>query len=113
MKIITTRELRKETKTFFDLAERERIAIKRGKKYVNLIVSNDPDKKYVDEDWIREFMSIPEKYRCNPFEISPTGDLFFADRRNVEHIDQAIRQAKEGKVKELTPELRKELFGEV
>jgi len=113
MKIITTRELRKETKTFFDLAERERIAIKRGKKYVNLIVSNDPDKKYVDEDWIREFMSIPEKYRCNPFEISPTGDLFFADRRNVEHIDQAIRQAKGGKVKELTPELRKELFGEV
>jgi len=47
MKIITTREIVRETKTYFELAEKERIAVKRGRKYVNLIVTDDPDTKFV------------------------------------------------------------------
>lgn len=38
MKVITTREIVRETKTYFELAEKERVVVKRGKKYVNLIV---------------------------------------------------------------------------
>lgn len=94
MKIITTREIREKTKTFFELAEKERVAIKRGKKYVNLIVTDSPDTKFLSEDWIKEFMSIPDEYRVNPFEVSPSGDLFFADKRNLEHIDKAINGKK-------------------
>lgn len=29
---------------------------------------------------------IPEEYRCDPFEVSPSGDPFFADKRNVDEI---------------------------
>lgn len=106
MKIITTREIVRKTKTYFDLAERERVAVKRGRKYVNLIVTDNPDTKFVSENWIDEFMSIPSEYRINPFEVSPSGDLFFADKRNIEHIDKALA----GRTKRLSDEERKELF---
>ncbi|WP_298653501.1 hypothetical protein [uncultured Proteiniphilum sp.] len=106
MKIITTREIVRETKTYFELAEKERVAVKRGRKYVNLIVTDDPDTKFVSEDWINEFMSIPAEYRINPFDVSPSGDLFFADKRNIEHIDKALA----GQTKRLSEEERKKLF---
>lgn len=94
MKIITTREIRRETKTFFELAEKERVAIKRGHKYVNLIITDDPNTVLVSEDWIKKFMAIPDEYRTNPFEVSPSGDLFYADKRNIEHLEEAVKQVK-------------------
>ena len=106
MKIITTREIVRETKTYFELAEKERVAVKRGKKYVNLIITNEPDTKFVSEEWIKKFISIPSEYRVNPFDVSPSGDLFFADKRNLDHIDNAMR----GQTKVLSPAEREELF---
>ena len=106
MKIITTREIVRETKTYFELAEKERVAVKRGKKYINLIVTDNPDEKYVNEKWITEFMNIPEEYRVNPFDISPSGDLFFADKRNIERIDKS----REGQKKKMSEEERTKLF---
>lgn len=101
MKVITTRQIVRNTKKYFELAELERVAVKRGQKYVNLIVTDEPNTQFVSEDWIKEFMAIPGKYRVNPFEVSPSGDLFFADKRNLDHIDKALQEAKEGKVKVL------------
>lgn len=106
MKIITTREIVRETRTYFDLAENERVAVKRGKKYVNLIVTDTPDTKFFSEDWIKEFMAIPDEYRINPFDVSPSGDLFFADKRNLEHIDKAGK----GETIRLSDEERESLF---
>jgi hypothetical protein len=37
------------------------------------------------------------EYRCNPFDISPSGDLFWADKRNIELVKEGERQIKEGK----------------
>ena len=99
MKILTTREIVKNTKAVFELAETENVLVKRGSnKYIRLIVTDNPDSKFVTDKWIDEFMAIPEKYRCNPFDISPSGDLFYADKRNVEQLEEAMRQAKEGKM---------------
>ncbi len=106
MKIITTREVVRETKRYFELAEKERVAVKRGKKYINLIVTDNPEEKYVNEKWIDEFMKIPEEYRVNPFDVSPSGDLYFADKRNIERIDKA----RQGKTKQLSEEERGKLF---
>jgi hypothetical protein len=105
MKVITTREIARQTKAYFELAETERVAVKRGNKYVNLIVTEDPDTKFMSESWIKEFwikefFSIPAEYRVNPFDVSPSGDLFFADKRNLEHIDKAGK----GKIKTLSRE---------
>lgn len=106
MKVITTREIVRETKTYFELAEKERVVVKRGKKYVNLIVTDNPDDKFVNEDWINEFMNIPEEYRVNPFDISPSGDLFFADKRNIDRINKA----RKGQTKRLSEDEREKLF---
>ncbi len=111
MKIITTREVRNEIKTYFELAEKERVAVKRGKKYINLIVSDEPDKVFVDENWIKDFFSIPEKYRCNPFDISPSGDIFWADKRNVEQLNKSLESAKKSKRTLLKEEDQKKLLG--
>ena len=98
MKVLTTREFRSSTKSYFELAEKERVSIKRGKKFVNLVISDDPETVFINKDWVREFFSIPEQYRCNPFDVSPSGDIYWADKRNVEKLGHAIQQVKEGKV---------------
>lgn len=93
MKVITTREMRNDAKTYFELAEKESVVVKRGKnKYVNLVITNSPDKKFFTDDWLKEFFEIPAEYRVNPFNVSPSGDLFWADKRNVEHVDKAIEE---------------------
>lgn len=96
MRIISTREFRQEAKAFFELAEKERVCVKRGKnKYVHLVVSDSPDTKLFSADWLKEFFAIPIEYRVDPFDISPSGDLFFADRRNLDRIERALEQVAE------------------
>jgi|GEM_PF-502114 len=103
MKVLTTREFRGSTKNYFALAENERVSIKRGGKYINLVVSDDPSTVFVDTKWVKGFFSIPEQYRCNPFDYVDSGDLFFADKRNIEKIDKGMQEAEEGKVTEMKP----------
>jgi hypothetical protein len=111
MKIITTRELRNQTKAVFEMAETERVAVKRGKKYAIQTMSEDPAKPLLDETWVREFFSIPEEFRVNPFDVSPSGDVFWADRRNVEELDRAVKAAHEGPTYILTREEQAKFFG--
>ena len=40
---------------------------------------------------------IPPEFRRNPYEISPSGDPFFADQRNIDMIEESLRQVEEGK----------------
>jgi hypothetical protein len=71
----------------------------------------EPDIKFVSENWVKEFLSIPAEYRVNPFDVSPSGDLFFADKRNLEHIDKALKSIKDSKGQEYTPEQIDKLLG--
>ncbi len=98
MKVITTREIRSGMKLYFELAEKERVVVKRGNKFVNLIVSDAPDRVFLDENWVEGFLGIPAEYRINPFEISPSGDLYYADKRNVERLKEAINDSEQRKV---------------
>ncbi len=50
MRLITTRDIARQTKTYFDLAEVERVAVKRGNKFVNLIVTDTPDAKFINAE---------------------------------------------------------------
>jgi len=40
---------------------------------------------YSEED-LRDFLSIPKEHRADPFDISPSGDVYWADLRNVEDL---------------------------
>ena len=106
MRIVTTREVARQTREMFELAEKEDVIVKRGQKYFQIIEKEKPNSKLVSDEWLDEFFKIPAEYRCNPFDVSPSGDLFFGDKRNLEHIDNA----RKGKTKVLTREDQKKLF---
>jgi hypothetical protein len=110
MVIVSTREFRDSQKKYFDLAEDEQVSVRRGKKFVNLLVTDKPETKFVNDTWLNDFFSIPVEYRCNPFEISSSGDLFFADKRNIEHLNKSLEQAQKGKVNILSKDAQKKLF---
>lgn len=51
-----------------------------------------------------EIAAIPEQYRVDPYLVSPSGDPYWADRRNVEGAKRAMTEAdEEMKTGKLTP----------
>jgi len=82
MKIITSREFRDNQKKYFDMVDnKEQVVVKRsGNRSYKLIPVTDDDM----------LVDIPKEYRCDPYEISPSGDMFWADKRNVEIVRKAI-----------------------
>ena len=88
MIVITTREFRENQKKFFDLAEVQRVIIKRKNQFLELVPRGDV---------------IPEN-------VSPSNDPYFDNVRNIEDIMKSSEQAQNGQTVKLTPTLRKELF---
>ncbi len=91
MLVISSREFRDNLAQYFDLADsRKDVVIQRGKNkaYRLLPISED--------DYVAP---IPAEYLCNPFDISPSGDMFWADKRNVEKLEKAIEQWEKDKKK--------------
>ena len=101
MVLVSTREFKTQQKKYFDLAVNEKVVVKRGKQFFSITASSKPDNRLIDYEWLKKYIAIPDEYRCDPFEISPSGDLFYADKRNVEKvktaIDMAEQEIKEGK----------------
>ncbi|MBR0170953.1 MAG: hypothetical protein IJQ14_09040 [Bacteroidales bacterium] len=45
-----------------------------------------------DRDWLVSKLIEPS-FRVDPYEISPSGDSFFADSRNVEAVNRDVEAA--------------------
>ncbi len=81
MRIITSREFRDNQKKYFDMVDNnEQVVVKRKNRSYQLVPVSEDDM----------LVDIPKEYRCDPYEISPSGDLFWADKRNVEKVKKAI-----------------------
>jgi hypothetical protein len=82
MKIVTSREFRDHQKKYFEMVDNnEQIIVKRKNRAYKLVPVSDDDM----------LVNIPEEFRCDPYEISPSGDMFWADKRNVEKVKKAIK----------------------
>lgn len=55
------------------------------------IVENSKKRKSKTID--PEIAKIPEEFRCDPYETSPSGDPYFADKRNVEYVRKRLDHA--------------------
>lgn len=88
MIVISTTEFRDNQKKFLDLAEVQRVFIKRKNQFLELVPRGS---------------IIPES-------VSPSNDPYFDNPQNVEDILKSIEQAKNGQTVKLTADLRKELF---
>jgi hypothetical protein len=102
MRIFSTREVARETKSVFDCAETEDVIVKRGKKIFQIIEKKKVDSKFVSNEWLDEFFQIPAEFQCNPFDVSPSGDLYFADKRNLDVIERSKEQARKGQGREIS-----------
>ena len=45
-----------------------------------------------DRSWLASKLLEPD-YEVNPYEVSPSGDPFFADSRNLKAVEEDIRKA--------------------
>lgn len=88
MKKITEKEFKQNIDAFLVQATDEPIQIE----LVNnsLYLSTIRNINVIDNEWVKEFMAIPEEFRINPFEISDSGDLYWADIRNVKAVKASI-----------------------
>lgn len=64
---------------------KEQVVIKRANRSYKLIPVSDDDM----------LVDIPKEYRCDPYDISPSGDIFWADKRNVDEIKRRIGKNEE------------------
>ncbi|HBX89092.1 MAG TPA: prevent-host-death protein [Marinilabiliaceae bacterium] len=81
MRIVTSREFRDNQKKYFDMVDKnEQVVVKRKNRAYKLVPVNDDD----------ILVDIPKEFRCDPYELSPSGDMFWADKRNVEKVKKAI-----------------------
>jgi hypothetical protein len=82
MKVISSREFRDNQKKYFDMVDSKvQVVVKRSKNRAYKLVPLD------DNDLLIE---VPKEFRCDPYEISPNGDIFWADKRNVEIVKKAL-----------------------
>lgn len=96
MKIVTSREFRDNQKKYLDMVDnKEQVIVKRSKNRAYKLVPVSEDDMLVD---------IPKKYRVNPYEISPSGDVFWADKRNIEKLKKAIENKDQVAVKLKSPD---------
>ncbi len=86
MIIISPTELRTYQKKYLDLAETERVVIKRGRNLIELKVTTS---------------------------ISPSNDPYFDDADNIAELMQRIKEAENGTAEftEITEDMQKEILG--
>jgi hypothetical protein len=86
MKIVSSREFRDHQKKYFDMIDNnEQVIVKRKNRAYKLVPVSEADL----------LVEIPKEFRCDPYEISPSGDVFWADKRNVELVKKAIENKDE------------------
>ncbi len=81
MRVVSSREFRDHQKKYFDMVDNnEQVVVWRKNRAYKLVPVSDDD----------TLVEIPKEFRCDPYEISPSGDVFWADKRNVEIVKKAI-----------------------
>ena len=88
MKKITEIQFKHNVDAFLEQATDETIQIETESN--TLYLSTIQNTNIIDKEWVKEFMAIPEEFRINPFEISDSGDLYWADKRNVEAVKNLL-----------------------
>ena len=85
MVVVSSREFRNNQARYFDLVDnKDQILIQRGRNKAYRLIP------VTEDDYISP---IPSEYLCNPFDISPSGDMFWADKRNVEKFEKSLGRA--------------------
>ncbi len=98
MIVVSSREFRTNMMSYFTESNGDDFIVK-TRDHGAFKVSIKPVKR---DDTI---LSIPPKFRRDPYEISPSGDPFFADQRNIDMLEKRLKEAEseEAKSHEMLP----------
>ena len=91
MVVVSSREFRTNMMTYFTESNGDDFIVK-TRDHGSFKVSIKPVKR---DDAI---LNIPPEYRRDPYEISPSGDPFFADQRNIDMIEERLKKEENGEV---------------
>jgi hypothetical protein len=115
MIVVSAKKFKENHLAYLDKVDSgEELLVQRGKDKSYKIVPAGNEASGIREKnskWAREFMAIPDEYRCNPFDVSPSGDLFFADKRNLDSINKGMKQIERGEGTRYTREEIRAKFG--
>lgn len=74
MKKISEKEFKQNIDAALEQATDEPIQIEMENNTLHLSTIHNIN--ILDNEWVKEFMAIPEEFRVNPFAISDSGDLY-------------------------------------
>ncbi|TZF83831.1 hypothetical protein FW774_10225 [Pedobacter sp. BS3] len=64
---------------------------KRGNKFINLVISDDPGNAFVDKTGVKDFLAMPGKRRYPALRHQPYQITWYqADKRNVEQLRELV-----------------------
>ncbi len=86
MVVVSSREFRTNMMSYFTESNGDDFIVK-TRDHGSFKVSIKPVKR---DDAI---LSIPPEYRRDPYEISPSGDPFFADQRNIDMLEESLKES--------------------
>ena len=86
MVVVSSREFRTNMMSYFTESNGDDFIVK-TRDHGSFKVSIKPVEK---DDAI---LSIPPEFRRDPYEISPSGDPFFADQRNIDLLNERLKEA--------------------
>lgn len=86
MIVVSSREFRTNMMSYFTESNGDDFIVK-TRDHGSFKVSIKPVKR---DDAL---LSIPPEFRRDPYEISPNGDPFFADQRNIDMLQKRLKEA--------------------
>ena len=86
MIVVSSREFRTNMMSYFTESNGDDFIVK-TRDHGSFKVSIKPVKR---DDAL---LSIPPEFRRDPYEISPSGDPFFADQRNIDMLQKRLKEA--------------------
>ena len=86
MIVVSSREFRTNMMSYFTESNGDDFIVK-TRDHGSFKVSIKPVKR---DDAL---LSIPPEFRRDPYEISPNGDPFFADQRNIDMIEERLKES--------------------
>jgi len=73
------------------------IPLKEKKESLEIKILRLYEEGHYDDEDIKWFFETPKEYRVDPFELSPSGDIHWADKRRVEKLYKDIEENKKEK----------------
>jgi len=98
-RIIITPRNKRQSRIIKSLFKEMDIPLKEKKESLETKILSLYEEGHYDDEDIKWFFETPKEYRVDPFELSPSGDIHWADKRRVEKFEENLKNGRKEKEK--------------